>query len=58
MSSPDGKRLRRLEEQVFRSQKTNISKELKEDWVGTEEQNKFADKKISSIVQRLLLFEY
>ena len=55
LSSPDGNRLRQLEEQVFRSQKRAISKELKQKWSGSKEQISFADSKISDIVKKALL---
>ena len=55
LSSPDGNRLRQLEEAVFRSQKRAISKELKKKWIGSREQNSFADSMISDIIKKALL---
>ena len=55
LSSPDGNRLRQLEEQVFRSQKRSILKEMKQKWNGSREQNSIADSKISEIVKKALL---
>ena len=41
-----GRKLTRIEEHVFRKNKKDIVKFLKESWVGTEHQNDVADTKV------------
>ena len=41
-----GRKLTRIEEHVFRKNKNDIVKFLKESWVGTEHQNDVADTKV------------
>lgn len=56
MSPPDGSRLRKLEADIFQSQKAAIVKELnKKKWNGSEEMNSLADIKVCEVVKRSLI---
>ena len=55
LASPRGKRLRKMEEQVFRSQRRLVVKgSRKKEWLGTSEQNCLADLKISNVFRKLI----
>lgn len=55
LSPPNGRKLRQIEERIFRSQQGVILKELNNrKWKGTPEQNRAADLKVSYIVKMAL----
>ena len=55
LPSPTAKKLRGIEAQIFQIQKGTILKEMRrKEWKGSKEENSFADKKISNIVQRII----
>ena len=58
LASPDGKNLRKIETEVFRSQRGVILKELRnQKWKGTKDQNRCADEKVSNIIRKALEFD-
>ena len=50
--SEEGVRLKQFEERLFRNVKSQIEKERKSKWQGTEDENVSADDKISTLVQK------
>ena len=55
LPSATAKKLREIEAQIFQIQKRSILKEMKQkEWKGSKEENSFADKKISYIVQSII----
>ena len=55
LPSATAKKLREIEAQIFQIQKRTILKEMKrKEWKGSKEENSFADKKISYIVQSII----
>ena len=54
VESEEGERLRQFEERMFQNVKNQIEKERKSQWQGSDDENKFADEKIITIVQKAL----
>ena len=54
VESEEGERLRQFEERMFQNVENQIEKERKSQWQGSDDENKFADEKIITIVQKAL----
>ena len=55
LGPPEGEKLRKIEAQVFRSQRRAILKDLNNrKWKGSKEQNQYSDMKVSAVIKKAI----